>query len=226
MYTEWDSPVDGAVLWSSSGTDAPTRVLPDGCMDIIWHGDGVLVVGPDTGAHLSTLGAGRTLVALRFAPGVGPLVLGVPAHELRDTQVRLDEVWSGRDARLIHDADDPASALHTVAAQRLSVASSDFPARLVARAIASGATVGDLARRTAWSERQLHRKCLPAFGYGPKTLARILRFDRAMALSDSGVAPSVVAGRLGYSDQAHLSREVKALSGLTLGQLAAKRSTP
>lgn len=195
-------------------------------MDIIWHEDGVMVVGPDTGPHLTSLGVGRSLVALRFAPGVGPAVLGVPAHELLNTRVPLDEVWSARSARLVLDADDPESTLQAVAAQRLSGSPQDQPARSVAQAISRGAPVAGVADRTGWSERQLRRHCLNWFGYGPKTLGRIMRFDRALALTDVGVAAVDVAARCGYSDQAHLSRDVKALSGLTLGQLAANRSTP
>ncbi|MGU3437838.1 helix-turn-helix domain-containing protein [Actinomycetes bacterium M1A6_2h] len=226
MYSERASSMDGVVLWSTTGSEPSTRVLPDGCMDIIWHEDGVMVVGPDTGPQISSLGVGRSLVALRFAPGVGPQVLGVPAHELRDTQVRLDEVWSARDARLVLEADDPGTVLHAVASARLSEFPQDLPVRSVAQAISRGTPVARVAAETGWSERHLRRLCMDWFGYGPKTLSRIMRFDRALTLSDGGVTASEIAARLGYSDQAHLARDVKALSGLTLGQLAAKRSTP
>jgi hypothetical protein len=39
----------GAVVWTSRPTGEEYRVLPDGCMDIIWATDGSLVVaGPST----------------------------------------------------------------------------------------------------------------------------------------------------------------------------------
>lgn len=69
------------------------------------------------------------------------------------------------------------------------------------------------------SERQLHRRSLAAFGYGPKTLARVLRFDRALALAQDGVPLAETAALAGYADQPHLAREVKALSGVPLGRL-------
>ena len=65
----------------------------------------------------------------------------------------------------------------------------------------------------------MHRRSLAAFGYGPKTLARILRFQRALALARAGTPLAEVAVRSGYADQAHLAREVRALAGVPLGRL-------
>jgi AraC-like DNA-binding protein len=43
--------------------------------------------------------------------------------------------------------------------------------------------VRDLAARLGLSERQLRRRCTDALGYGPKTLDRILRFQRFHTLA-------------------------------------------
>ncbi|MDF3148621.1 helix-turn-helix domain-containing protein, partial [Streptomyces sp. T21Q-yed] len=71
--------------------------------------------------------------------------------------------------------------------------------------------------------RQLHRRCLTAFGYGPKTLARILRLQRALALARGGVTFADTAVRAGFADQAHLARDVKELAGRPLGELLGRR---
>jgi AraC-like DNA-binding protein len=68
----------------------------------------------------------------------------------------------------------------------------------------------------------LHRRSLDAFGYGPKTLARMLRLQRALAAARSGVPLADTAMRTGFADQAHLSREVRALAGIPLGGLLVK----
>ncbi|WP_235948219.1 DUF6597 domain-containing transcriptional factor [Candidatus Frankia alpina] len=61
------------------------RILPDGCIDIIWSSDGRLIVaGPDTVAKLARWAPGVRHIGLRFDPGRGPARLGVPAAELRD----------------------------------------------------------------------------------------------------------------------------------------------
>ena len=76
-----------------------------------------------------------------------------------------------------------------------------------------------IAGAVGLSDRQLQRRALDAFGYGPKLLARILRLGEALELARSGVALSAVAARCGYADQAHLADDVRALTGTTLGQL-------
>lgn len=73
------------------------------------------------------------------------------------------------------------------------------------------------AAETGLGPRQLHRRSLAAFGYGPKTLARILRLQRALALVRSGLPYAEAAHRAGCTDQAHLAREMRDLAGTTLG---------
>jgi AraC-like DNA-binding protein len=80
-------------------------------------------------------------------------------------------------------------------------------------------SVARTAAMVGLSERQLRRRCRTAFGYGPKTLARILRLRHAVGLARAGVPFVVVAGLAGYADQAHLAREVRALAGVPLGGL-------
>ncbi len=79
----------------------------------------------------------------------------------------------------------------------------------------SGASVAAMATRLGMSARQLHRRCLPAFGYGPRHLARVIRFGRALEAIRAGTAMAQVAAFCGYADQAHLTRDVRALTGTT-----------
>ena len=74
--------------------------------------------------------------------------------------------------------------------------------------------VRGLTDEFGWSERTLRRRCRQAFGYGPKTLERILRFQRFLRFLSNGRAPlAVLALEAGYADQAHLAREARRLSG-------------
>jgi AraC-like DNA-binding protein len=206
----------------TAGTD---RVLPDGCTDLIWVDGELLVAGPDTRAHLSTARPRSTYVAVRFAPGAGPAVLGVPAAELRDSRVPLAALWPAAEVRRladrIGDAGDRPGLLQAAVATRLARgrATPDPVVAAIARHQLAGRSVAATADALGLTERQVHRRSLPAFGYGPKTLARILRFRRAMALARRGTAFAEVAVHAGYADQAHLAREVRALSGLPLRTL-------
>jgi AraC-like DNA-binding protein len=231
VYRECASGLPGAVLWSRNAGDhdRTARILPDGCLDLIWSSRaGLLVAGPDTVAHLTAVTSGETYVGLRLPPGVGPAVFGLPAYDLRDQRVPLAAIWSGRLARQIDEriaaSGRPGQVLDRVAVGRLRVAGGPDPiAAVVTERLAGGADVGAVADAVGLSTRQLHRRCQRLFGYGPKTLARILRMRSALALARTGVPAAAVAARTGYADQAHLSRDVRRLAGVPLGALTRHR---
>ena len=76
-----------------------------------------------------------------------------------------------------------------------------------------------LADEIGLSERQLHRRCLATFGYGAKTLHRVLRFQEALQRARAGHDLAPVAHECGYADQAHMARDVSALTGTTMTTL-------
>jgi AraC-like DNA-binding protein len=218
---------------SRTGADEPggaRDVLPDGCMDLIWTGDGVIVAGPDTAPHPARRVPGTVLVGLRFAPGRLPGLLGVPAAALRDRRTPLADVLGARPAAR-HRGPDPvtdargAAALLTDLVTGLPGPGPERAAAELAARIGAGSGVAATADALGCTTRTLHRRCLEAFGYGPSVLRRVLRFRRAVALLHAGVTPAEVAARAGYADQPHLSREVRALGGVAPGQLGANRST-
>ncbi|PSK96312.1 helix-turn-helix protein [Murinocardiopsis flavida] len=209
-----------AALWSTPGSGSGIRVLPDGCMDVVWSGGALLAVGPDTRARLATEGGGARVFGIRFDPGTGPAALGVPAAELRDLQVPLDDLWSARAARELAErlaaAADPAAVLDRAFAGadgRIPAADPVVSAVLAGVRAAGGTSVAAVADEVGLSERQVRRRCEAAFGYGMKTLERILRMGRALDGVRAGLPLAEVAAAVGYADQPHLNREVKALAG-------------
>jgi AraC-like DNA-binding protein len=219
MYSERASIVPHAVAWHSLARPGapPTRVLPDGCLDLIWNDGVVFVAGPDTVAEVTSGAPGSQRAALRFADGTGPGIVGIPADELVDREVPLEQLWPAAEVRRLAEAADPMAALEEVALRRFRP-----PERAVAAVIAgarAGRPVGAIADSCGLSPRHLLRVSKTAFGYGPKVLDRILRFQRAVALARGGRAFAQVSAVAGYADQAHLSREVKALAGVPLRAL-------
>lgn len=210
-------------MWTRVADGSDSWILPDGCMDLIWDGGSLFVAGPDTGPFLSRAEAGTPYAAIRFAPGTGPSVFGVPAEQLRNRRVTLDELWPpgevGRVVDQLHDADDLAPVLEAVAAARLRETPVDPLLAEVVRLVDCGRPIAEVADTVGLSDRQLHRRSLVAFGYGPKVLARILRLQRALALARGGSSFAATAAEAGYADQAHLAREVRALAGAPLTQL-------
>jgi len=226
VYTERPSRLRDAVLWSQTAGASGGLILPDGCMDLIWLDDELIVAGPDTRATTATGYVKAGYAGLRFAPGTGPSVFGLPAIELRDQRVPLGDLWPGpvfrRVSQQLAEAEDKGAALEQVAAERLRDAPPPDPiCRAVAADLSRGRSVAAAAHDIGLSDRQLHRRSLAAFGYGPKMLARVLRLQQALDLARRGVAPATVAAMTGYADQSHLAREVRALAGVTLGVLLA-----
>jgi AraC-like DNA-binding protein len=214
----------GAVLWERDVGPAPgpTRILPDGCLDLLWDGRQLTVAGPDTAARWHASPPATQYAALRFSGGTGPALLGVPADELRDQTAYLDELWPAAEARELRDqvAADPAAALTDWALRRAAALEPVEPlgSRVLSMA-AVGTPVAQMADRLGLGVRQLHRRCLPLFGYGPRHLSRVMRLHRALASARVGTPLAAVAAGCGYADQAHLSREVRALVGTTPSDL-------
>ncbi|MEU2670560.1 DUF6597 domain-containing transcriptional factor [Streptomyces sp. NPDC007164] len=221
-YEERTSRFDGAIVWTLSVPEGSAHpVLPDGCMDLLWIGGRLLVAGPDTRAATPSAPAGGRCAGIRFAPGTAPALLGVAADELRDRRVELADLWPGDRVRVLTEqlaeARDPAAALEDVALRRAAETAPPDPLmRYVAGRLDAGWSVADTAHRAGLGARQLHRRSLAAFGYGPKTLARVLRLQRALALARSGTPYAEAAVEASCTDQAHLAREMRDLAGTTL----------
>lgn len=235
-YREGPPPTDlaGHVsrLWTREvprDAQAVGRVVPDGSADIIWRLDGaeptLVVAGPDTRPQVFPLVPGSRMVGVRFAPGAAAAVLGAPLDQLRNLRVPLAELWSPAAARELAEraalASDPAQVLAEAMRRRITDPPDPTAGAIVRTLeVATGpGAVARLADQLGLSERQLQRRCRAAFGYGPKTLQQVLRFQNALRLARGGDRLALVAALAGYADQAHLARETRRLAGVPLTQL-------
>ena len=73
--------------------------------------------------------------------------------------------------------------------------------------------IAEVAAQFAYSPRQLRRLSSEWFGYGPKHLSKVLRWQAARALIDAGSTRTAAAAATGYADAAHLWRDEKSLLG-------------
>jgi AraC-like DNA-binding protein len=202
------------------------RVVPDGCVDLIWHRDRLHVAGPDTGPLLAPIAAGTSLVGVRAFPGAAPSILGMPGSELVDQRAGLEHVWGRTADRLTELLSQTRSDEEALAVmQRELVARlphTEPPDPLVERAVVDLgqplATLSAVSEALGVGERQLRRRTIAAVGYAPKTLQRVLRFQRFLNMARShrgrGIGLAELAAESGYADQAHLTRECTALGGL------------
>lgn len=166
-------------------------------------------------------------------PRAARRLLGLPMHELANRTVALDDVLGVRARELVGRVAEtrgwPArfALVQDVIAARLADAP---PLRrevgwALSRVASAGppARVGDVARELGWSHRRLIARFRDEVGVPPKRVARIARFERVQSVLavDPGANLAGVAARCGYADQAHLSREVGELAGMTPSLLRA-----
>ena len=200
-----------SAIWETTVADSATalRVLPDAAVDIVLSGGRVRVAGPDTGPCLELLEPPfRRATAFsrprpwRRRPDIAEL-WGSAGHQLSD--LLGEAVTLARAVQLLE------GAVMARAATASSFAQLGGLSRLVARRSRL------CACEIGLSERQLRRRCVAAYGYGPKTLARIVRFQGVLGRLRTGSAPSLteLAIQSGYVDQAHLAHDVGEFSGMT-----------
>lgn len=216
--TGWSSPVIESVTHTIFTEDGSTQFRPDGCWDFAImktaHGTLVLRTGLTTSAVTHTYAAGDEILSIAFkASSYMPLM---PGETMRDQGVVLegigrDRFWLGSDVMEI-------PTLETVDAfvgklLRRSIVEDN---RLVA-SVVSGHPM-------AMSERTMQRHFLKTTGLTYKTFTQIERAQQAMALLVQGRPAADVAFALGYADQPHMIRSIKAIMGQTPKQLAAQQT--
>lgn len=215
---------------AEDGSSDSILVLPDGCVDLLWREGELVLAGLDRTARPSPVSPGERILGLRLRPGVAGAVLGMPASEVLDVHLRLEELL-GPSARELAErlgeteGDDEAfELLGETIGSRIEGGPDPLVLAATRRLGFPGSRVDRLAESLGISERQLRRRFHQCVGYGPKTLDRVLRFRRLAAQSSPLAAGESdlarVAADLGYADQAHMTRDCLQLSGLTPVQLA------
>ena len=214
--------------WTSRGGQAGgARVLPDGCIDILFslscRQPHARIVGTMTRALVVPPGPPPDIAAIRFRPGGATPFLRMPAHEATDQQLDLPDGWPA--SELEHRLADAPNELRRVALLEAELLRRLPAAPPVDRRIAVAvsqlrtgvATVESAAAEVELSRQHLNRLFRREVGIGPKQLERVLRMQRLHRRLRCSPAPhwSSFALDAGYCDQSHMIREYRALTGLT-----------
>ena len=169
-------------------------------------------------------------VQVNLTPLGAFLLLGRPLHELANRTLGLEELL-GVEGRLLGERlaacatwERRFELLDCVVLARFARAPIPDPRveHVWQRLVASGGgiPVGPLAEEVGCSRKHLIERFREQIGVPPKTLARLLRFERAKGQLEAGRRAADVALECGFYDQAHLIRECRALAGTTPGRLA------
>jgi AraC-like DNA-binding protein len=207
----------------------PIRVLTDEWTDQPF---GFFAGMHDTFAVTETCGAQRG-VQIDLSPVGAHLLLRTPMHELTGRVVALPDLF-GRAGSLLYEAlactpgwEAKFERLDEFFLARLDDALSPVPSvtRALGRLRASGGSVRveALATELGCSRRHLVAGFREQVGVSPKTLARILRFHRAVGMMGSGPGWAEIAFSCGYYDQAHLIRDFNQFAGSSPSDFARRR---
>jgi AraC-like DNA-binding protein len=205
--------------------------VPDGCADILCCNDGEpFLVGPDTQTRWLGFPDGLVITALRFRPGALRAVAGCDATEVLNASVALADLGGARglagDLHAAESAHLRIALLEAWVRARVSVSRRDLAVSAACRALARrpDVAIGGLAAQLGWSVRMLHREFTATCGYGPKHMQRILRVQRTLQLAGALREPmrlDALAASAGFADQAHMSRDFRAITGFSPGSYLA-----
>lgn len=233
-------------LWFVSDTDgsaasgAIERVLPDGCVEWIfhlgapfqratlsgeWEGQPRSFLVGELTRFLLVKPAGQIeIMGVRFKPGGAYRFLPFPLDGLTDNSVPTAEIWGCEGTWLeesVVDASSDAERQQLVEQfllKRFDRTTSrprlDAAVEEIIRS--RGQTrVHDLAGQVGLSSRQLEREFRSNVGLSPKSLARIMRFQNLLRLVGEGALRdwACLALEGGYADQPHMVREFREFTG-------------
>jgi AraC-like DNA-binding protein len=217
-------PMPSAVLIVNLG--APFRIRAGTDIEVAEYADGVVVTTLTRPLEFG-YPPGTRSVGVHFKPwGLAPF-LAMPAAELCDRPVTVEEVWGRPTSAELRDrlatAAGPHEMLTLLEDQLMRRACETAGLGLVRHtssviAAATGAVaIGDLSVAAGVSSTHLAQRFKEVIGVTPKRLARTYRFAATVvAIDPAGPVDWLeLAGRTGYCDQAHFVHEFRTFTGLT-----------
>lgn len=215
-------------LWVLKGgeTDRRERILPSGTSELVFnlHEDeiriynstemeryrrlsGAVVSGAHSGVFLCDAAQHRSIVGVHFLPAGAPPFLGVPATELAELHINLEDLWGSRaagDLRARLCEATSTSQLFQVMEEALLEQVCNIPAPSPAIELAlwrfgptgTGRSSRDVARELCMSQRRFIKLFAGLVGLTPKVLCRVLRFQHVRTLADAAANRSFVHTRV------------------------------
>ncbi|MFB7665325.1 helix-turn-helix domain-containing protein [Kitasatospora sp. NPDC056138] len=195
---------------------------------------GSLIAGLEDGPRLCEHPGGQEAIRLELTPLGAYRLFAVPMSELTNTVVDVCDVLGPAAGLLVErlantcDWAPRFDLLDAALLTRFELGPDTAPEVDHAWKLLSDAAgtipVARIADRVGWSQKHLVRRFTEQVGLTPKTLARVLRFHRAVGmLGQGGANLAELSAACGFYDQAHLNREFRALAGVTPGQMAVAR---
>ena len=210
------------------------------CLLVVSH-DYSVMVGVTTGLGRQELAGEGWAVGAMLQPAAGAMLLGGPVSQLTDRRVPLEDVPGLDGAALTGRVRAAMSEAPTAeSAHRAAITHVEDALRKLGPVDEEGLLVNDIVahveqrsdvQRVAqicaelgMGQRALQRLTARRIGLSPKWLVQRRRLHEAAERLRAGakVDLAAVAADLGYADQAHFTRDFRAVTGLTPGAFAAQ----
>ncbi|WP_245721640.1 AraC family transcriptional regulator [Nocardia crassostreae] len=156
--------------------------------------------------------------------------LGISPTELGGSVAELGDLWGARARRLREQLGAAGTWDERFAVTKSFLAHCDESVRAPDPEVIGGwhrilasrgqVRIGDLAESLGWSHKRLWARFESQIGLTPKRAAMLVRFRSAVDGLLAGTPAAEVAADCGYTDQAHLCRDVSIFADRTPGSLA------
>ncbi|MEU7837512.1 MULTISPECIES: helix-turn-helix domain-containing protein [unclassified Nonomuraea] len=215
-------------FWVVTWTDLPEpyeqRIVSHPTVNMTITQDFHRIAGVIRGGFSYTMRGSGRVIGTRFRPGGFRPFLGGPVSELTSRFVEIGEMFGAAGTTLVERVlaePDPRAAIALIETFLLSKEPEPDPlAEEVAALVAmveddvSMTRVDELAANSGRSVRSLQRLFRDYVGIGPKWVIRRFRLHEAAERVYQGLDLATLATELGYTDQAHLTRDFTAAVGM------------
>jgi AraC-like DNA-binding protein len=233
------------MLWyiqAGPGLHAKERLLPTGTIELVvplneersrfydpenldqfTEHNSPLLLGAQSGCVVIDASHEAPVVGVHFRPGGAFPFLGLPASEVENQSLSLEDIW-GRNARRLRERILAAPGPH----EKLDVLEQTLLARLGApqqhpaiafalSELSRARKVSDIVDQIGISSRRFIQLFHDSVGLTPKVFSRVRRFQDTIVSIGNGrkVDWAALAADCGYYDQPHFNHEFRSFSGLS-----------
>ena len=237
-------------FWSLKAPASPVaekqRIVPDGCMEMIFHcgdlyeqflDDGKKILQPrsfvfgqiTSPLEIAPKGA-SDIIAARFHPdGFSPFN-SMPLSKMENKAISLNSLFNKEGLQLeeqVLTASENAKRIKIIEVFLLNkLKSPEVTDRIAKQSVEmllklnGQLSVDDLAAHLKINRRQLERKFSSTIGLSPKQLAKVIRLQATLKMLEKKQFTSLtsLAYENGYFDQAHFIKDFKEFTGMSPGQ--------
>ena len=157
----------------------------------------------------------------------------VPPYEITDKKVSLEDIFGGKIKQLYEQILNCSSFKEAVPIIENHLIhaiynSTPYDAIVADASVNIIRTNGSISMNKLYSaydisERRLEQRFIESLGVSPKFFCRLVRFQNALKLLNSGINLTEITYKCGYFDQSHFIRDFKLFSEVTPNKYLAEK---